>query len=406
MQTISAARSNDVVIESAPTKRVPRPFLILGAIVLVGLGVLATHRVMTADEENTDDAQIEGDVVALAPHVGGFVNEVLVVDNQPVKKGDVLFKIDDTDLRARLSQARAELAVAEAQQRAAEAQETIVEATAKGGLSSAKAVLSSSQVNVHGADSQVLAARAALDRAQAEARKATLDLDRTKQLRARNAVTAEALDSDQLGADAATAALAQAEAKLASAQDERRAASSRVAQAEGSVAASTPIEAQIAAAEAQSALARARVQSAQGSIELAETQLSYATVSAPEDGVISKLTVRRGGLIGANQAVGELVPSHTYVVANFKETQIGRLQRGDAVEIEIDAYPGRTFHGKIASLSSGTGARFSLLPPDNASGNFVKVVQRVPVRIEWLPTPDVPLHVGLSADVTVNVSKS
>jgi membrane fusion protein (multidrug efflux system) len=361
---------------------------------------------MTAGEENTDDAQIEGDVVGIAPRTGGFVEDVRVVDNQHVKKGDLLFKIDDRDLRAKLAQAQSELAIAEAQERAAAAQEQIIEAGAKGGLHSAKALVSSSQVNVHNADAQVDVARAALERAQVDARKATLDLTRTKQLRERNAVTAEALDRDQLAADSAAAALAQAEAKLESAQDERRAATSRVAQAQGSLAASEPIEAQIAAAHAQTELARARMQSAQASIELAQMQLSYATVTAPEAGTISKLSVRRGGLVSANQPVAELVPEHTYVVANFKETQIDRLRDGDSADLEIDAYPHRTFHGKVQSVSSGTGARFSLLPPDNASGNFVKVVQRVPVRIEWNPPPDVPLRVGLSVDVTVKVSGS
>lgn len=407
MQTATIPNPNvSTPIDDAPANRSLRPFLILGAIVLLGLGVLAAHMIATAQQENTDDAQVEGDVITIAPRASGFVQEVLVKDNQLVHKGDVLLKIDDTDLRARLAQARAELAVAQAQERAAIAQEQIVEAAARGGLHSAQAALSSSQSGVHGADAAVLAARAALERARAESRKAALDLERTKALRGRNAVPAEALDADQLTADALAAAVAQAEARLASAEDERQAATSRVAQAKGSVAASEPIDAQIAAAQAQSALAHARVQSAEASIALAQTQLSYATVSAPEDGTVSKLNAHRGGLVSASQPVAELVPAQTYVVANFKETQIRRLQPGDSVEIAIDAYPGRTFQGKVDSLSSGTGARFSLLPPDNASGNFVKVVQRVPVRIAWAPTPDVPLHVGLSLDVTVHVTKS
>jgi membrane fusion protein (multidrug efflux system) len=416
MQTVSAREHKPqtpdigapVAAPSAtpPAKRSTRAFLILGLVVAAGLGVLTVHLVNTAGQENTDDAQIEADVVALAPRIGGFVDAVLVVDNQRVNKGDVLFKIDDRDLRSKLAQAQSELAVAQAQERAAMAQEQIIEAGAKGGLHSAKAALSSSQVNVHSADAQVQVARAALERAQVDARKATLDLARTKQLRASNAVTAEALDADQLDADSAAAALASAEAKLQSAQDDRLAANSRVAQAQGSLAASEPIDAQIAMAHAQTELARARVASAQASVELAQMQLSYATITAPEAGAVSKLTVRRGGLVSANQPIAELVPAHTYVVANFKETQIDRLRQGDSAEVEIDAYPHRTFHGKIESLSGGTGARFSLLPPDNASGNFVKVVQRVPVRIEWNPPPDVALRVGLSVDVTVQVSGS
>jgi membrane fusion protein (multidrug efflux system) len=392
--------------DASAAKRSLRPFLILGAVVLAGLAALGVHLMATAGEENTDDAQVEGDVVALAPRIGGFVKEVAVLDNQHVNKGDVVLRLDDADLVVRLSQARSELAVAEAQARTAAAQEQIVEAGAKGGLHSAKAMVSNSQVNVHSAQAQVEAARAALERAQADARKATRDFERTRQLRAGNAVSAEALDSDQLNADSAAAALAQAQARLDAAQSERSAASSRVAQAQGTLAASEPIEAQIASAHAQTELARARVQAAQASIDLAQMQLSYATVTAPEAGVISKLTARVGGLVGANQPFAELVPSRTYVVANFKETQIGHMQPGDAAEIEVDAFSHRTFHGKVESLSGGTGARFSLLPPDNASGNFVKVVQRVPVRIAWERLPDVPLRVGLSVDVTVKVGGS
>jgi membrane fusion protein (multidrug efflux system) len=381
-----------------------RPFLILGVVVLIGLGGLGAHLLATANEENTDDAQVEADVVTIAPRVGGFVKQVLVSDNQAVKRGEVLLLVDDTDLKLRVAQVEAELGVAEAQERAAAAQEEIVGASAKGGLHSARALVSSSQVSVRSADAQVQVARAALTRAQTDARKATLDLARTRELRARNSVPQEVLDSDQVAYDGAEAALAQAQAKVEAAEDDRRVASSRVAQAEGTLAASEPIDAQIASAHAQTELARARRQAAQAAVDLAKVQLAYATVTAPEDGVVSKLNAHTGDLLAVNQPVAQLVPSHTYVVANFKETQIGRMRAGDSAEIDIDAYGHHSFKGKIESLSGGTGARFSLLPPDNASGNFVKVVQRVPVRIAWTRPPDVPLRVGLSADVTVTVA--
>jgi membrane fusion protein (multidrug efflux system) len=390
----------------ARPKSTLRPFLILGLVVLLGLAGLGVHLLATANQENTDDAQVEADVVTLAPRVGGFIKQVMVTDNQSVKRGQVLLQIDDTDLKLRVSQAEAELAVAQAQEHAAVAQEQVITAGAKGGLQGARALVSSSQVNVRSADAQISVARAAVTRAQADERKAALDLSRTRELRARDSVPQEVLDADQVSYDSAAAALDQAQAKLQAAEADRNAATSRVAQAQGTLAASEPIDAQIASAHAQSELARARREAAQAALDLVKVQLSYATVTAPEDGVVSKLGTHAGELLAVNQPIGELVPSHTYVVANFKETQIGRMHPGDRAEIEIDAYGHHTFEGKVESLSGGTGARFSLLPPDNASGNFVKVVQRVPVRIAWTHTPDVPLRVGLSADVTVQVGGS
>ncbi|MFL5304340.1 MAG: efflux RND transporter periplasmic adaptor subunit, partial [Polyangia bacterium] len=169
--------------------------------------------------------------------------------------------------------------------------------------------------------------------------------------------------------------------------------------------------AQIAAAHAQAAradadLANARIRSAEAALALAKLQLGYTKVTAPADGFASKLTVHAGQLVTVGQPLIQLVPTTTYVIANFKETQIGEMKVGQSAKIEIDALPGRTFDGKVESLAGGTGASFSLLPADNATGNFVKVVQRVPVRIAWTnPPTDVDLRAGLSADVTVDVRK-
>jgi membrane fusion protein (multidrug efflux system) len=160
----------------------------------------------------------------------------------------------------------------------------------------------------------------------------------------------------------------------------------------------------IAVAEANARLAHARQRSADASLVLAKLQLSYTRLYAQEDGQITRLTAREGQMVQPGQPLAALVPDRTYVVANFKETQVGQMKPGQLVEIEIDAYPGRKLEGKVESLAGGTGSRFSLLPPDNASGNFVKVVQRVPVRVAWVnPPADLSLRPGLSADVTVHV---
>jgi membrane fusion protein (multidrug efflux system) len=179
-------------------------------------------------------------------------------------------------------------------------------------------------------------------------------------------------------------------------------AQERVGEARGRLNQSSPIEAQIAAARAQADLAHARVQSSQAQLDLARLQLSYTKVTAPADGMASKLSVHEGQQVTVGSPVIELVPVQTYLVANFKETQITKMKPGQRVNIKIDAFPGHRFVGKVESLSGGTGSSFSLLPADNASGNFVKVVQRVPVRIAFDQLPDVPLRAGLSADVTVH----
>jgi membrane fusion protein (multidrug efflux system) len=196
--------------------------------------------------------------------------------------------------------------------------------------------------------------------------------------------------------------VAQASAQVASAEDAKRTALSQIDEAQGRVQQSGSVDAQVAAARANSELARANAAAAEVALKLAKVQLSYARIDAPADGRLSRLAVHEGQQIQVGQQVVALVPAATYVVANFKETQVGAMHPGQRAEITIDAFPGLRFEGRVESTSPGTGARFSLLPPDNASGNFVKVVQRVPVKISWAQLPaDVALAAGLSADVTV-----
>jgi membrane fusion protein (multidrug efflux system) len=258
---------------------------------------------------------------------------------------------------------------------------------------------------VANAEAQLAAARAGLERAKAEARKGELDLQRTKQLVAGNALPRERLDNAQVAYDASQAALAQAQAQAAAAEEMRRLASTRVAEARGRLDQSTPTKAVIDSAQANADLAHARIKVAEAVLELAQLQLSYTKVVATEDGFVSKLSVQPGQMIQIGQPIGELVPDRTYVVANFKETQVGRLRAGQSARIRLDAFPGVEIEGKVASVSGGTGARFALLPADNASGNFVKVVQRVPVRISWNSRPALPLQAGLSTEVTVYIRK-
>jgi membrane fusion protein (multidrug efflux system) len=386
-------------------KRGKKPFLILGGVVAVFAAITGIYLLATANQESTDDAQVEADVVPIAARVNGQIAKRLVEDNQRVKKGDVLIQIDDADFTARVRQAEAELDTARAQAAAADAQVQVVEASAKGGLQTARASFSGSSMGVANAEAQLAVARAGLERSKAEAHKGELDLQRTKQLVAGNALPRERLDNAQVAYDASQAALAQAQAQVAAASEMRRLASTRVDEARGRLDQSTPIAAQIASARASADLAHARIKVAEAMLELARLQLSYTKVIASEDGLVTKLTVQPGQMIQIGQPLAALVPDRTYVVANFKETQVGRMRPGQLARMKIDAFPGVEIEGKVESISGGTGARFSMLPPDNASGNFVKVVQRVPVRIAWSKRPDLPLQAGLSTDVTVFVRK-
>ncbi|MFO0594413.1 MAG: HlyD family secretion protein [Myxococcaceae bacterium] len=401
----AAAAPPDATKEAAANAKAAggkrRVFIIVGIGALAVTGYLVWHA-MTAHRQSTDDAQIEADVVPLAPRVGGQVLTIKVADNSKVKQGDVILELDAADLRARVKQAEGELAAAKAQAASAEAQASVSEAGARGGLSSAKAQVSTSLAQVSSADAQIATAKAQLVRAQAELRRVTTDLDRTRKLREANAVPQERLDNAQAAVDTATAAVSAAQAQQLAAEESRRVAQSRVAEANGMLDTNTPVDAKVAAARATAELARARVVTAEAALDLARLNLSWATVVAPADGVVSKLTIHPGQLVSPGMAIAELVPEATYVIANYKETQIGEMKPGQRVELEIDAFSGRTFEGEVESLSGGTGARFSLLPPDNASGNFVKVVQRVPVRIKWKSPPGVPLRAGMSVVATVH----
>jgi len=236
----------------------------------------------------------------------------------------------------------------------------------------AQAELGTAQAQVLASQAQADAARAQLSRSDAEAERAQLDLARAEELKRGDAIAAQAFDASRLQSQTAKAGVG-------------------------------ATRAQYAAALAATELARARVRSAQAALDLAGLQLSYAVVRAPGTGTVSRLGARVGQMVQPGQNVGQLVPDASYVVGNFKETQTGAIRPGEAVDVTIDAYPGRTLRGRVESLSGGTGARFALLPPDNASGNFVKVVERVPVRIGWVSPPaDLPLRAGLSAYVTVH----
>jgi membrane fusion protein (multidrug efflux system) len=289
--------------------------------------------------ETTDNAQVDGHIVPVLARVGGYVTAVLVQDNDSVHKGQTLVRLDDAEYRAKLAQAEADLAAAQ---------------SAAGG----RQFTGQSQAAVATATGQRSAADAQIRAALANQQKANADLARMRDLVSKQIVSAQQLD-------AAQAAAAAAAADVEALQRQASAAGGAVQNAQAGV-----------------RLAQARLQAQQAALDNARLQLSYTNITAPETGTISKKQVEVGQLVQPGQTLMSIVSdTGTWVTANFKETQLNRMRAGQPVTFEVDAYPGCEAEGKVQSLSGATGARFALLPPDNATGNFTKVVQRLPVRI-------------------------
>jgi membrane fusion protein (multidrug efflux system) len=341
------------------TRRLP---MIIGAIVVIALVGWGVRRwLYSRNHVSTDNAQVDGHITAIAPRIAGFIDRVAVEENQHVKAGDTLVVLDRRDLIARLEQAEADLRNAEA----------LVGSGRTAGQ--AVAQLQATRAEAASADADVTAA-------EATARQTEADYQRYRTLAATKVVSAQQLDAAESARDAAAANLEAARRRAAAA---------------GS---------QISASGAAVRGADARLASAQAAVETARLQLSYATLFAPDNGIVAKRSAEPGALVQIGQNLMSIVPdTNVWVTANLKETQLAKVRVGDPVEFDVDAYPDVTFHGKVESLSPATGARFALLPPDNATGNFTKVVQRVPVRIavDGSADPAHPLRPGMSVDVTI-----
>jgi len=380
--------------------RAKRLYLILGGVVAGVLILYGIFVLLTRGHESTDDAQVAADIVPVGPRIAGQVIAVHVAENQQVHRGELVAELDPGDLQVKLAQAQADLDTATAQAQQADAQAQVTAASATGGLTAARGAVQSMQQSVGTSAEAVNDARAGVARAEANAVKAGADWKRAEELGGKGDISRAQVDAARAANAAALADVASARAKLASAQNARQAAEANVMQAQGKLEQSAPVSAQVAAARATAALAHAKVNSARAALRAAELNLSYTKITAPADGIASRLSVHPGGLVAPGTPIVQLVPLRTYVIANFKETQVKAMRPGQRASIKIDAL-GQEFEGKVESLSGGTGASFSLLPPDNASGNYVKVVQRVPVRVSWNgPTSD-RIAAGASAEVTV-----
>jgi membrane fusion protein, multidrug efflux system len=351
------------------------------------------------NNEDTENSQLEANMVPALPKIGGWVTAVNIKDNQQVKAGDTLVTIDDRDLKLRVLQAQVAL-------KNAEANVSLIAAnagTAGANVNTSEATFQAQNAGISAGEANVATATANIEIAKIRVRKATQDFNRADQLLKEKSGTQQAYDNAKAEKESAEAAVVVAEKQVAAAQTQIETAHRQANVGSSQKAA---VQTQVGAAQQQVNVAKIQVEQRRAELELAKLQLSYAAVTAPISGQVSRKNVQLGQLVNAGQPLMTIVDlSSVWVVANFKETQVGKMKVGQKVKIEVDAYKGKHFEGTIESFAGATGAKFSLLPPDNATGNFVKVVQRVPTKIliDAAATAETPLRPGMSVGVVVPV---
>jgi membrane fusion protein (multidrug efflux system) len=392
-----------VMVEAAPEEKSgSKRTLAIGLAVLLAAGAGAWW-MMTRGLEDTDDAQLDGDVVNVPARTSGVITAVHFTDNQNVKAGMLLAEIDSAPALAKLAQAEAELASAAASYDSAAVQAQLTGFNARGQRSAAQASLRGARVNISTTQQEIAEADAQLAVANANFNKAQLDLSRATTLQQANAVPQATVDSAKTTFEATQAAVAQAKARAASLRSSTDEVAARISEASARYSQAATVPQQIADADAKAKVAAARVQTAKASRDLAALELSYTKIFAPHDGVVSKRAINVGQMVTPGTSIVALVPiSELWVTGNFKETQLEHMRPGQKATIKVDAY-GIKLAGVVESFSAATGARFTLLPPDNATGNYTKIVQRVPVRIALKDLPaGLMLRPGLSVDLTVD----
>lgn len=347
--------------------------IVLGLLVIVGgtFGIVKyTH---SLSHEETDDAQVEANISPVIPRVGGYISHVLVTDNQHVKKGDTLVVLDDRDLQIKVQQAEAALLAAET------------------GLSMAEASTSASQANIATSQANVSALDAQIEAARVNVWRATQDFNRYANLIKDHSITQQQYEQAQ-------AQKQTAEHQLQVLTEQKNAASKQT----------SAVVSQSRATSEQIKLAASTIEQRKADLENAKLNLSYSVILAPNDGILSKINIHEGQFVQMGQSLFSVVADNDiWIVANFKETQLDKMKEGQKVSIQVDAFPNHDFEAKVSSFAPATGAKFALLPPDNASGNFVKVVQRVPVKIEFTNKNDkeiAMLRPGMNVAVDVHLN--
>ena len=402
----NVAKYDDDLEETRPGPR-RRIFVIAGvAIIVVVLLVFGIPWAVYAfSHEGTDDARVDADMVAVTSRIPEKIQHIYVDTNQPVRRGEMLILLDNKDEIARLKQAQAQYDLALANQRTTAEQGRGGVATAQSDVSVQNAQEPMAQAGVSQAQAQVLAADAQLPAAQEAYQKAQADYSRAQSL-----VSTGDIASQQL--DAARAQAAQAAAQYRGARDQISAAQAALdaAQQKVSAASAGAAAARGGVTTAQGRLAQAsdpsQVEAAKAQLDLAKQNLGYTHIVSPIEGFVGEKTVEVGQTINAGMTLMTLIPHNIYITSNYKETQMGNMRVGQPVDIKVDAYKGVTFHGHIVSINPASQNSYALVPAQNATGNFVKVSQRIPVRISIDDQrTDMPLRPGMSVETYVKTSK-
>lgn len=421
-----------------------RPLVLVIACLMLLIGLIfgVRYYLYASAHESTDDAFVDGHIIPISPKVSGYVAKLHITDNQHVNKGDVLIEIDPRDYEARLAEAQASLEAAIARHNASRINVRVTSVTTSAAIEQAASGVNQARSNVRATQAQVSSANSRLNQAgtqvrtaranaeharaevvaaEAEAHRTALDreryaallkLDEVSRQQFDNAAAAARVASAQL--DAARLRVTAAETQVSDAMAAEQAAAgelrhtesqvaeseSRVGEAHGQLAAANAAPHQVAASRSQVDVASAEIEQAQAAVRQAELNLSYTKIYAPESGRVTRRTVEEGAYLQVAQSLFAIVPDDLWVTANFKETQLTYMQPGQPAQVEVDAYPGKVFIAHVDSIQRGSGAVFSLLPPENATGNYVKVVQRVPVKIVFDEPPDPNYAIGPGMSVT------
>lgn len=346
------AQEHETTTAKKPNRVMP---IILGLLLVAGIIFGVKEYIYYSKHEDTDDAQIDGDISPVVARVGGYVDTILFEENEHVNANQLLVKLDDRDYKVKLEQAYA---------------------AQKG----ANATVGVSQASIYSTAANSSSAKANVETAQVKLLQANRDYARYANLVKDGSITQQQFEQAQVTRDAATAA-------LQAAQDQYKAA----------------LE-QVKGTRNQLSVTNTGVTAKQADVDFAKLQLTYTNILSPASGIVSKKNVQKGQLVQAGQTLFSVVNDNSlYVTANFKETQLAHLKSGEKVEIEVDGLPNDKIEGEVYNFSPATGAKFSLLPPDNATGNYVKVVQRVPVKIKIKTTPDIMAKLRPGMSVTASV---
>ncbi|WP_114241258.1 HlyD family secretion protein [Dyella sp. C9] len=356
------------VIRDASAWAGKRPLQVLASLGGVALVLIGTFYLWAVARyrESTDDAYVRADIVTVSPRVAGYLTDVRVRDNQEVKAGDLLARVDDSDYLARVELARAAVAAATAD------------------VQGRDAALANLAAQADEQTSRIRAAEADVATGEAAARKATLNYARQQQLHHEQISSDQQLESAEADATSSTSANAATQAALAATQKRL-----------------VTLQTERTQAEAARKTAQAGLAKAQAALRLADIELEHTRIIAPVSGQVGQRSLRPGQFVAVGTPLLAIVPHDSYVVANYKETQLARVRQGQPVTIEVDALGGRTLHGHVDSFSPASGAEFALLPPDNATGNFTKIVQRMPLRIA-IDADTALLRPGMSVVTTID----